>query len=273
MDLMEVSGMLVIVIWAVVIAIWAVVIVILLPTVMEGGDKDGDEGDLVRSGVGVDGARGFGRDSVEAVKADRQWDVEYLCGLAIIYDVIIMTSVCQWFWRKESRFVQTEPFSVNRVGDITLTPKDRRTKAFANETHHAIQKQLNVFVTESPRLNEYVEMPLVRAVAKYRNGDIRLTFHSAWAASLLTSEADHWLPVFSSLLQLRAPTFPVVMHRVSTSFELGTGLPNGDDNSERDNNIVELVDANKMRSWDVARVQWISRRPVDELRTAKRHSS
>jgi hypothetical protein len=34
MDLMEVSGMLVIVIWAVVIAIWAVVIVILLPTVM-----------------------------------------------------------------------------------------------------------------------------------------------------------------------------------------------------------------------------------------------
>ncbi|KAJ7870627.1 hypothetical protein B0H14DRAFT_3573806 [Mycena olivaceomarginata] len=108
-------------------------------------------------------------------------------------------------------------------------------------------------------------MPLVRAVAKYRNGDIRLTFHSAWAASLLTSEADHWLPVFSSLLQLRAPTFRVVMHRVSTSFELGTGLPNGDDISERDNNIAELVDANKMQSWDVARVQWIGRRSVDEL--------
>ncbi|KAJ7807066.1 hypothetical protein B0H14DRAFT_2381521 [Mycena olivaceomarginata] len=28
-----------------------------------------------------------------------------------------------------------------------------------------------------------------------------------------------------------------------------------------------------MQSWDVARVQWIGRRSVDELRTAKRHSS
>ncbi|KAJ6518568.1 hypothetical protein DFH09DRAFT_1331807 [Mycena vulgaris] len=83
-------------------------------------------------------------------------------------------------------------------------------------------------------------MPLVRAVTKYRNGDIRLTFHSAWAASVLTEEAEHWLPVFSSFLQLRAPTFLVVMHRVSTDFEVGTGLPN-DDDSERDNNIPELV--------------------------------
>ncbi|KAJ6624006.1 hypothetical protein B0H10DRAFT_2213057 [Mycena sp. CBHHK59/15] len=124
--------------------------------------------------------------------------------------------------------------------DIILTPKDRRNKVLANKTHHAIQQQLNTFVTESRRLNQYSDMPLVRAVTKYRNGDIHLTFHSTWAASVLTEEAEHWLPVFSSFLQLRAPTFPIVMHRVSTDFEVGTGLPN-DDDSERDNNIAELV--------------------------------
>ncbi|KAJ6571044.1 hypothetical protein B0H10DRAFT_2352141 [Mycena sp. CBHHK59/15] len=33
--------------------------------------------------------------------------------------------------------------------EITLTPKDRRTKAFANDTHHAIQQQLNALISES----------------------------------------------------------------------------------------------------------------------------
>ncbi|KAJ6607636.1 hypothetical protein B0H10DRAFT_2439478 [Mycena sp. CBHHK59/15] len=71
----------------------------------------------------------------------------------------------------------------------------------------------------------YDQVPFVRAAAKYRNGDIRLTFQSSCVADFLREEADHWLPAFSSLLQLRTPpTFPVIMHRVSTDLNVGSGL-------------------------------------------------
>ncbi|KAJ7181939.1 hypothetical protein C8R46DRAFT_1313652 [Mycena filopes] len=96
----------------------------------------------------------------------------------------------------------------NTTCDITLTPKDRRHKAFANETHHAIQQQLSAFISGSARLNEYAEVPFVRAAVKHHNGDVRLTLQSTHAARLLSAEADYWLPAFSSLLCLRTPTFP-----------------------------------------------------------------
>jgi hypothetical protein len=40
------------------------------------------------------------------------------------------------------------------------------------------------------------------AVAKHRNGDIRITCQSSYGVALLVEEVDHWLPAFSSLLQL-----------------------------------------------------------------------
>ncbi|KAJ6624198.1 hypothetical protein B0H10DRAFT_2212928 [Mycena sp. CBHHK59/15] len=154
--------------------------------------------------------------------------------------------------------------------DVILTPKDRRNKVFANETHHAIQQQLNTFITGSSRMNEYFEVPFVRAAAKYRNGDIRLTLQSSSAADLLMEEADHWLPAFSSLLQLRIPSFPVVMHRVPTDFNVGSGLPDSEEND-----VAELVKANRihMHAGDLAKVHWIGRRPSDVLQKAKLHSS
>ncbi|KAJ7433392.1 hypothetical protein B0H11DRAFT_1939528 [Mycena galericulata] len=109
--------------------------------------------------------------------------------------------------------------------DIILTPKDRQNKVFTNNTHHAIQQQLNAFITGSSWLNEYKQVPFVRATTKYCNGNICIIFQLSHAAALLTEEADHWLPAFSSLLQLCIPTFPVVMHCVSTDFNVGSGLP------------------------------------------------
>ncbi|KAJ7210656.1 hypothetical protein C8J57DRAFT_989888, partial [Mycena rebaudengoi] len=161
----------------------------------------------------------------------------------------------------------------NTSCDITLTPKDRRNKAFVNETHHAMQQQLNAFITGSSRLNEYTEVPFVRATAKYRNGDVRLTLQSSHAAVLLMEEADHWLPAFSSLLRLRTPTFPVVMHRVSTDFNVGSGVLDGED--EWENDIAELVRANEthMLVGDLTRVHWIGRRTINDLRKVKQHSS
>ncbi|KAJ7504023.1 hypothetical protein B0H11DRAFT_1640362, partial [Mycena galericulata] len=157
--------------------------------------------------------------------------------------------------------------------DIILTPKDRRNKAFANETHHAIQQQLNAFISGSSRLNEYDQVPFVRAAAKYRNGDLRLTFQSSWAANFLRDDADYWLPAFSSLLQLRTPTFPVIMHRVSTGFNVGSGVSDGEHGWEND--IAELVRSNEtyMHVGELARVHWVGRRTDDDLRKAKQHSS
>ncbi|KAJ7660165.1 hypothetical protein DFH06DRAFT_931812, partial [Mycena polygramma] len=68
-------------------------------------------------------------------------------------------------------------------------------------------------------------------------------------------------------------TFPVVMHRVSTDFNVGNGLPASDD--EWENDIAELVEANgsHMHIEDLARVHWIGRRTGDDLRKAKKHSS
>ncbi|KAJ7156743.1 hypothetical protein C8R46DRAFT_1004503 [Mycena filopes] len=161
----------------------------------------------------------------------------------------------------------------NTTCDITLTPKDRRHKAFANETHHAIQQQLNAFISGSARLNEYAEVPFVRAAAKHHNGDVRLTLQSTHAARLLSAEADYWLPAFSSLLCLRTPTFPVVMHRVPTDFEVGGGALDGED--EQDNDILHITEANKAHVGfgDLNRVHWIGRRTGDDLRKVKKHSS
>ncbi|KAJ7728906.1 hypothetical protein B0H16DRAFT_233196 [Mycena metata] len=160
-----------------------------------------------------------------------------------------------------------------RSCDVILTPKDRLNKVFTIETPHAIQQQLNTVIMGSPRLNKHTQVPFVRATAKHRNGDIRLTLQSSHAAALLMEEVDHWLPTFSSLLQLRTLTFPIIMHRVPTSFNIGSGLPSHADEWESD--IAVLVKANEtyMNTGDLARVHWISRQTSDELRKAKQHSS
>ncbi|KAJ6608904.1 hypothetical protein B0H10DRAFT_1651915, partial [Mycena sp. CBHHK59/15] len=166
--------------------------------------------------------------------------------------------------------------------DILLTPRDRQNKAFSTETHFAIQQQFNALMVRlglkyTPAWAEGQEVdavPSARAVAKYRNSDIRLTVQSSAEVDYLRRHTDSWLPAFSSQLELRSPTFAVVMHRVPTDFEIGTTVYDFD-TDRWENDVNELADANAghLEADYLARVHWIGRKSSDQVRKLKKHSS
>ncbi|KAJ6623330.1 hypothetical protein B0H10DRAFT_1725190, partial [Mycena sp. CBHHK59/15] len=166
--------------------------------------------------------------------------------------------------------------------DILLTPRDRQNKAFSTETHFAIQQQFNALMVRlglkyTPAWAEGQEVdavPSARAVAKYRKGDIRLTVQSSAEVDYLRRNTDSWLPAFSSQLELRSPTFAVVMHRVPTDFEIGTGVYDFD-TDRWENDVNELADANAghLEADYLARAHWIGRKSSDQVRKLKKHSS
>ncbi|KAJ7616900.1 hypothetical protein DFH06DRAFT_910399, partial [Mycena polygramma] len=149
--------------------------------------------------------------------------------------------------------------------DLVLTPKDQ---AFANETHFAIQQQFNALMTQM----ELDSTPSARAVAKFRNGDIRLTLARVSDVNLLRENSDDWLPAFSSLLQLRSPSYAIVMHRVPTDFDVGSGVF-VDDEDSWENDIRELVQANKIDPEYLVHVHWIGRRSSEQVWKTKKFSS
>jgi hypothetical protein len=64
---------------------------------------------------------------------------------------------------------------------------------------------------------------VARATAKHRNGDIRITLRHESDVVALRSESETWLPIFSGLLALRKPSYPIIIHRVPTSFMVPEG--------------------------------------------------
>ncbi|KAJ7204926.1 hypothetical protein B0H12DRAFT_1004539, partial [Mycena haematopus] len=152
--------------------------------------------------------------------------------------------------------------------DLVLTPKDRLHRAFANETHFAIQQQFNALMTRM----EFDSTPSARAVAKFRNGDVRLTLARVSDVTLLQEHSDVWLPAFSSLLKLHSPSYAIVMHRVPTDFEVGNGVFVEDDDSW-ENDIRELVQANEIDSESLVQVHWIGRQSSEQVRKTKKFSS
>ncbi|KAJ7756654.1 hypothetical protein B0H16DRAFT_1721717 [Mycena metata] len=119
---------------------------------------------------------------------------------------------------------------------------------------------------------EFGSTPSACAVAKIRNGDIRLTVAEASDVNLLREHSEAWLPAFSSLLKLHSPSYAIVMHRVPTDFEVGKGVFTEDDDSW-ENDIRELGEANEIESGTLVRVHWIGRRSSEQVRKTKKFLS
>ena len=147
--------------------------------------------------------------------------------------------------------------------DLTLTPKDRRSPAFPNQSPSDILVQFNTLMVS---LDYPYGEGMGHAVAKHRNGNIRLVLSNSDALEHLQANLDQWIPAFSTLLSAQQLAYAIVVHRVPTTF-------NPDVNGPDVECLIKENDAWIYQDNPFTRTHWISRRPPDQLRAMKAHSS
>ncbi|KAH9851320.1 hypothetical protein C2E23DRAFT_886509 [Lenzites betulinus] len=120
------------------------------------------------------------------------------------------------------------PFSEPRPPryDFILRQLDYKHPAFAHDTPADIQRNINdILIRNNIRSqpnNPDSPIPRVRAVAKLRNGNIRLMWHNQDERDTARIEYESWLPQFSSQLEVLLPSYRVVVHGVPTDFKFDT---------------------------------------------------
>ncbi|KAI5833774.1 hypothetical protein K523DRAFT_100936 [Schizophyllum commune Tattone D] len=165
--------------------------------------------------------------------------------------------------------------------DVLLVPIDRRRPPFQTDAPAAIRSQCNTLLRSlsitypDPTTGAPVH-PSVRAVAKLRNGNIRLTAQSAAEARLLDDRSTVWLPSFSTNLHVHFPTYPIVLHRVPTRLNL---IYNANSNEEidMDSDLAKLFLENDAAAPGLiealSSVHWLSQQSIDQLRATKPYAS
>ncbi|KAI1783803.1 hypothetical protein LXA43DRAFT_1102093 [Ganoderma leucocontextum] len=155
--------------------------------------------------------------------------------------------------------------------DFILRQLDYKNPALARNTPADIQRTLNDILI---RVNDNIHHnrpPLrVRAVAKLRNGNIRIMWHNQDERDNARTNYEEWLPELSPNLEVFYSSYRVVVHGVPTTFEL-------DDDACRKKAAKTIVRENSYlgeESWaeDVLDdVRWMSRH--SNHRSSKSHSS
>ena len=156
--------------------------------------------------------------------------------------------------------------------DFILRQLDYKNPVLARDTPADIQRALNDILT---RVNNDIQpdsSPLrVRAVAKLRNGNIRIMWHNQDDRDTARTNYEAWLPELSSKLEVFYSSYRVVVHGVPTTFSLN-------DETSRKEAAKIIVRENSYlgeERWaeDVLDdVQWMSRHSNPQ-RSDKSHSS
>ncbi|KAF9001457.1 hypothetical protein BDZ89DRAFT_1146719 [Hymenopellis radicata] len=111
-----------------------------------------------------------------------------------------------------------------------------------------------------------------RAVAKHRNGNLRLTLDEPANVQTLLETRDSWLPAFSHLLTIHSPTYAIIVHCVPTALDID-GYARPYDlcpDSFGSPGVDELFKTNKdFDCSELTRIHWIS----PKTRTTKKFSS
>lgn len=155
--------------------------------------------------------------------------------------------------------------------DITFTTKDPNHRAFLHDSPSDIKAQFNKLMI-GMEFARSRDDPMIscHAIAKHRNGDIRITLHSKEDMEYLRDNISKWLPAFSSQLKLRERTYAVAMHHVPTSFTLG-------DSEDWEDDVRELQSDNEFAIPGIhdclVKAHWVSRLPIKRLRELKTHST
>ena len=160
--------------------------------------------------------------------------------------------------------------------DFILRQLDYKHPVLANDTPADIQRTINDIIIQSDLhcgndatpVPERV-FPCVRAVAKLRNGNIRLFWRDQEERDTARMCADDWLPRLSPKLEVLWPSYRVVVHGAPTSLMFDTDIRR----EEAARTIIRensFLSSYSTRATDtIPNIQWLSRRPP----ACKSHSS
>lgn len=153
--------------------------------------------------------------------------------------------------------------------DVVLTPKDSRCPAFIGDSPAVVLARFNELMLTTKPLGYPVS---ARAIARLRNGNLRLTLNQEGAADDLTDKQALWLPDFSPLLSIHVPQYPIIVHRVPTTFNLYCCASPGPDSS-CNGDYCNMMRENSLCFPELpthAQLRWVS--PLAK-RPSKTHSS
>ncbi|RDX56544.1 hypothetical protein OH76DRAFT_1468095 [Lentinus brumalis] len=108
--------------------------------------------------------------------------------------------------------------------DFILRQLDYKHPVLAHDTPADIQRKINDILTNSrvrSTYDDFTSPPLrVRAVAKLRNGNIRLLWHNKQERDTARINDEEWLPQLSTKLEVFYTSYRVVIHGAPTTFNL-----------------------------------------------------
>ncbi|KAJ3002263.1 hypothetical protein NUW54_g5942 [Trametes sanguinea] len=115
--------------------------------------------------------------------------------------------------------------------DFILRQLDHKHPVLAHDTPADIQRTINDIIIQSGLHcgNDYVPadkrvFPHVQAVAKLRNGNIRLMWRDQGECNTARLNEEVWLPRLSDQLEVLWPSYRVVVHGVPTSLRFDTDI-------------------------------------------------
>jgi hypothetical protein len=100
----------------------------------------------------------------------------------------------------------------NTKCDLVLSPINSQSPAFQSVTPANIKAQFNTLLEKLQLCEDWETQPSAAAIAKHRNSNICITLQTPDEAKQLQEAHTEWLPAFSPLLQLRTPSFAVIIH-------------------------------------------------------------
>uniref|UniRef100_A0A5K1K5Y1 Probable 3-oxoacyl-[acyl-carrier-protein] reductase oxidoreductase (EC) n=1 Tax=Ganoderma boninense TaxID=34458 RepID=A0A5K1K5Y1_9APHY len=155
--------------------------------------------------------------------------------------------------------------------DFILRQLDYKHPALAQDTPADIQRTINDILARTTLSTIPNGPPLrVRAVAKLRNGNIRIMWHNQDERDTARTNDEEWLPELSRKLEVFYSSYRVVVHGVPTTFNL-------DNDACRKEAAKTVVRENSYlgeEQWAVDvldDVRWMSRH--SDHRSHKSHSS
>jgi hypothetical protein len=124
---------------------------------------------------------------------------------------------------------------------------------FATATLNELRRRINEALSKANLTRDDHSNLIVRAVGRHASKDIIITAHSSSDLAILKNKSNAWLPLLSTELTVRETLYPLIVHRVPTSFR--ADLPEGKlelqgDNPGRLTSLTKILWASPKKAFD-----------------------
>lgn len=140
------------------------------------------------------------------------------------------------------------------INMITLSQTTKGGMAMSNHTTTAVTTHINLLLAVKKITISHESTDPIRVIAmhQYPSNELGIYTGTAAEAEVLRAKAQEWLPVFSKELTVKPDFFPIVVHRISTSF-----------NPQNPDHLSDLAAANYPMLQDVASMKWLNQKAVE----------